>query len=98
MSKTQKRSEGLKGATGVPGANPHALLTAIKVLVHSLEPAHIIMCVGHQVHVEHIRLYYRACLHRDPKYTHPVSYPKVKRQLGVGVGVGLGAQGKSRGE
>lgn len=45
------------------------------------------MCVGHQVHVEHVRLHHGACLHRDPKYTltYPVIYPKVKKQAGVGL-------------
>lgn len=75
---------------GIPGVSPHPLLTAIIVLVHRLEPTHVIMCVGHQMHVEHVRLYRGACLHRDPKYTlaHPVTYPKVKRQAGVGLVAG----------
>lgn len=53
--------------TIAPRGSPPALLTAIKVLVHSLEPAHIVMRVGHQVHVEHVRMHHGACLHRDPK-------------------------------
>lgn len=75
---------------GVPGIRPHPLLTAIKVLVHCLEPAHVIMRVGHQVNVEHVRLHHGACLRRHPKrtLTHPVPYPKVKRQAEVGVGMG----------
>ena len=86
MSRAEKEFEGLRGAMGVLGVSPHPLLTAVEVLVHRLEPAHIIMCVGHQVHVQHVRLHLGACLHRDPKHKHtyPVNNPKVKRQAAVG--------------
>ena len=71
---------------GVPGVTPHPpLLTAIKVLVHRLEPAYIIMCVRHQVYIQHVRLHLRACLQQGPQtHTDSVSNPKVKRQAAVG--------------
>lgn len=61
---------------GFPGTSPHPLLTSIKVLVHGFEPAHVIMCVRQQVHVQHVRLHCGACLHRDPKHTYLVNNPR----------------------
>lgn len=37
-------------------------LAAIVVLVDGLQPAHIVMCVGHQVHVQHVGFGWMAAL------------------------------------